>query len=253
MMNGEFIKALVEETKPEFTERDGELFSNKRMYRVHENTPLADPLHLSTLDGLLEYIESEVDFDAEHTDPMIIHIASPTSVYLYRSLNEDRDRECLAAVAPRIPQFSFGQFMDAETFTIKLMSMFKDTIGEDGRNDRDKVLKYIGTAETGSLQAYGDDGVSQSVTIQKTTTSKEAAIVPNPVIMFPYRTFLEVDQPGSPFIFRMKDGPSGMTAALFEADGGMWQIEAVDNIRLYLMAALKDLGKEFSDHFIVIG
>lgn len=55
--------------------------------------------------------------------------------------------------------------------------------------------------------------------------------VPNPVELAPYRTFLEVEQPESQFIFRMKDGPR---CAIFEADGGAWRNQAITNIREYL-------------------
>lgn len=252
MMDGKFLETLVAEVKPDFVERDGELYSNKIMYHVHDDEPMACHLALSSLNGLLDYIKSRVDF-TEHIEPMLIHIESPRCVRLLSKLNNDRNRECLAIAKPDIPTFEFGQFQDAEHFTIKLMSMFNDYQTEDGENDKNTILKYIGTAQTGTLQAYGDDGVSQSVTIQKTTTSKEAAIVPNPVYLFPYRTFLEVEQPGSPFIFRMKDDNAGIRAALFEADGGMWKIEAVENIKIYLENALSSFGEEFSKHFIVIG
>jgi 16S rRNA U1498 N3-methylase RsmE len=43
-------------------------------------------------------------------------------------------------------------------------------------------------------------------------------------------------QPESDFVFRMKDGPR---CALFEADGGAWQNEAIDNIKKHLEASLK--------------
>ena len=62
-------------------------------------------------------------------------------------------------------------------------------------------------------------------------------VVPNPVLLKPYRTFIEVQQPESAFIFRMQDGPR---AALFEADGGAWRIEAMENIRAYLAKELKE-------------
>ena len=62
-------------------------------------------------------------------------------------------------------------------------------------------------------------------------------VVPNPVTLAPYRTFLEVEQPASKFIFRIKEGGQ---LALFEADGGAWQHEAILNIKNYLIEQLKD-------------
>ncbi len=50
-------------------------------------------------------------------------------------------------------------------------------------------------------------------------------------------TFLEVEQPVSQFVFRMKDGPR---AAIFEADGGAWRNQAIVNIREYLKEQLAE-------------
>ena len=46
--------------------------------------------------------------------------------------------------------------------------------------------------------------------------------VPNPVTLRPFRTFIEVEQPESKFIFRMREGGR---CAIFEADGahGSWR------------------------------
>lgn len=66
------------------------------------------------------------------------------------------------------------------------------------------------------------------------------AQVPNPVILAPYRTFPEIEQPLSKFIFRMKND-RGPEAALFEADGKAWRNKAIRDIKEYLEKALEDL------------
>ena len=113
--------------------------------------------------------------------------------------------------------------------------------------DRELVLKFAGTVENGTVAQYSDDGVTQKATIKTGIASKGAAIVPNPVRLAPYRTFLEVDQPESLFIFRMKERADEINCALFEADGGAWQMEAMQNIKSYLQEELKEL-----DQFTII-
>ena len=67
--------------------------------------------------------------------------------------------------------------------------------------------------------------------------------MPNPCVLRPIRTFTEVKQPKSAFVFRMEQGSNEtVNAALFEADGGAWKIEAMENIKDYLRAELKDTG-----------
>lgn len=105
--------------------------------------------------------------------------------------------------------------------------------------DRDLVLKFAGTVEDGTVAEYGDDGVTQKATIKTGVASKADAVVPNPVNLIPYRTFLEVQQPASDFIFRMKSS-CGVQCAIFEADGGAWKNEAMSRIKNYLALELSE-------------
>lgn len=82
-----------------------------------------------------------------------------------------------------------------------------------------------------------DNGVSQTVTIKEGATLSKAE-VPSPAELRPYRTFLEVDQPSSPFVFRINRRGE---CALFEADGGIWKHEAMENVSQYLVNELKEL------------
>lgn len=70
--------------------------------------------------------------------------------------------------------------------------------------------------------------------------------MPNPVELVPFRTFVEINQVPSAFIFRAraaKDPYSDnketkdIQFALFEADGGAWRIEAASRIKKYLEKA----------------
>lgn len=80
------------------------------------------------------------------------------------------------------------------------------------------------------------------ITVKTGIASKGEAIVPNPVHLRPYRTFLEVDQPESDFVFRMKqDKYDGIQCAVFEADGGAWKMEATHSIKEYLKTELADM------------
>ena len=69
-------------------------------------------------------------------------------------------------------------------------------------------------------------------------TTKAEVIVPNPVVLKPFRTFSEADQPESKFVFRLHKDDDGVTAALIEADGGAWKVQAMQNIAAYLHSGL---------------
>ena len=166
---------------------------------------------------------------------MLIHVVSHTRVILMTSLDDDHSRENFIEADAEIPSFRYGQYMGHENFLIALQSQFIP--GED----RDLLLKFAGTVENGTVAQYGDDGVSQKATIKTGIASKGEAIVPSPVKLRPFRTFIEVEQPESAFIFRMRQNErDSVECALFEADGGAWKNAAMKNIKEYLQYELAE-------------
>ena len=236
----QYIVGLGNAEVKEYTLPDGKkgMYSDKPLHRLETPVPIADKLYLHTLTGLVDYIKSNTDTMAEK---MVVEVQSPTKVYLYSQLNSKRNREYLIEVDAMLPDFRFDEYLDHEHFCVGVQSKFIDS------DDRKNVLKFAGTVENGTVAQYSDDGISQKATIKTGIASKAAAIVPNPVTLKPYRTFLEVDQPASDFIFRMKEYSGSIGCALFEADGGAWKIEAMQNIKMYLQKELEGL-----DQFTVI-
>ena len=218
---------------PNVREINGETYTDKPLTRVSHH-PKADPIILSTLTSLVEYIRSGVDrVPGVH---LFVHVESPTKVTVFSQLDADRKRENLAVASPQIPFFEFNQFIDHERFCIGLQSKFLDIC------DRALLLKFAGTVESGSVAEYGDDGITQKATVKVGIASKEACIVPNPVELAPYRTFAEVEQPSSSFVFRMKQDRGGeITCGLFEADGGAWRCDATAYVKEFLAEALSDI------------
>ena len=209
---------------------NGACYSDKPLHRIDTYYPKADAIEMHTLTSLVDYIKSEVD---EMQPRMIVEVKSPTEVELYSQLDPNRDRESLVVASARVPGFEFDRFVEHEKFCINLQSKFIPS------DDRELILKFAGTVEAGSVSEYGDDGVTQKATIKTGLASKGDAIVPNPVCLRPYRTFLEVEQPESAFVFRMKqDSYGSVMCAIFEADGGAWKMDATQAIKEYLQREL---------------
>ena len=225
----EALEYIVGLKTPVITEIDGNTYSDKPLNRI-SYVPYAKTIGMKTLTSLVEYIKANIDSMSEK---MIVHVISPTEVHLYSSLDADRKREYLVEVNAELPDFRFGSFIDHENFVIALQSKFVPN------EDRDLVLKFAGPVEDGTVAEYGDDGVTQKATIKTGVASKADAVVPNPVNLIPYRTFLEVQQPASDFIFRMKSS-CGVQCAIFEADGGAWKNEAMSRIKNYLALELSE-------------
>lgn len=233
----EALQYLVELGKAEEHTINGDTYSDKPLHRIDMYIPKANAIEMHTLTSLVDYIKSDVDAMSEK---MIVEVASPTKVNMYSQLDYNRDREKLVSVSARVPEFSFNNFMDQEKFCINLQSKFIN----DPQTDRSLILKFAGTVEAGTVAEYGDDGITQKATVKTGIASNGDAIVPNPVKLRPYRTFLEVEQPISEFIFRMKqDKYDGINCAIFEADGGAWQIAATKAIKEYLQFELADMAR----------
>ena len=229
------INRVVELGKPNIVKHGSEEYSDKKLFRIH-NELCADPLELSTLSSLIEYIKRSNE--NPNGKQFFVHVVSPTRVDLISTLNSDRERETLVIVNAEVPRINYDTWMENEKMLIAVQSQFVD----DPDTDRAAVLKFAGTVTSGSIKEYGDDGVTQKATIKHGVTTKAEGIVPSPCRLRPYRTFIEVEQPASEFIFRMREG-SGETVqcSLFEADGGMWKNEARSNIRAYLETELEDI------------
>lgn len=225
----EALEYIVSLKTPIINEIGGNTYSDKPLNRV-SYVPYASTIEMKTLTSLVEYIKASID---RMSEKMIVHVVSPTEVHLYSSLDADRKREHLVEVNAELPDFRFGSFIDHESFVIALQSKFVSNA------DRDLVLRFAGTVEDGTVAEYGDDGVTQKATVKTGVASKADAVVPNPVNLIPYRTFLEVEQPASDFIFRMKSS-CGVQCAIFEADGGAWKNVAMSRIKSYLQFELSD-------------
>jgi len=223
----EALQYVVGLRKPETMSIDGQIYSDKELHRISYK-PMAKAIEMSTLTSLVDYIRTT---SYEFPGNMIIHVHGPQYVSLYSVLDDERRREHLVDVRVELPRFDFGRFIYHEEFCIGLQSKFIDS------DDRALLLKFAGTVEAGTVAQYGDDGVSQRATVKTGVSSKADAIVPSPCTLRPYRTFLEVEQPASQFVFRMK-GDGAISCALFEADGGAWKMEAMKNVKEYLTTEL---------------
>nr|DAM15963.1 MAG TPA: hypothetical protein [Caudoviricetes sp.] len=228
MENRDALEYLVNlgEKKEPIIELDQGTFSRVSLNRVTE--PVASKLTVSTLTGLVDYIKTNVD---KLEGKLLIQVKSPEEVTLYSPLNADREREKYVSAEAILPNnVVYDRFLDTERFNIMLQSAFVDD------EDKSKLLKYTALITDDTVKNFGDDGISQKVTVKTGVVSVSDAVVPNPVTLAPFRTFPEVEQPESKFIFRMKEGPS---AALFEADGGAWRNKAILNIKAYLEKELE--------------
>ncbi|WP_425447765.1 hypothetical protein [Dethiothermospora halolimnae] len=230
MISRDSLEFLMEKGYEEevLVETEKGLFSKTRLERVQ--LPQIETLTVSNLTSLIDYCKNNID---DFKGDLLIQVVSPKEVKLLTPLDVDRNRqEIIRAVAILPNNVHYDSFIDTERFNIMLQSAFVNN------KDKELLLKFTGLIRDEAVKDTGDDGVSQKVTIKTGVASVGEAQVPNPVSLAPYRTFPEIEQPESKFIFRMKSGP---VAAIYQADGGAWRNEAMRSIKEYLEKELKDL------------
>lgn len=204
-------------------------YSDKPIHRINE--PRAGEVTATTLTSMVDYLHSGMD--EKSIDRLIVHVASPSEVWLISELNNDRLREAYFFCKALTPNnIQYNRFMETEQFNIMLQSSFVDN------TDKALLLKVTGLIQEKDVKEVGDDGISQAVTMKTGVVRVDDVIVPNPVTLAPFRTFPEIEQPESKFIFRMQSGPA---AALYEADGGAWRNEAMKRIKEWLEDELQDI------------
>ena len=231
MLSRETVEYLVGLGKQEVVIKaeNGGQYTPERLSRI--TYPVAEAVGVHTLTAVVDYIKENVDA----LGPVVISVQSPTSVKVMSPLNVDRKREeYLDAKAITPNNIRFDSFLATDQFNIMMQAGFVNRQVE-GLDYKNMLLQVTGLVREQAVKEIGDDGVSQAATIKTGVASVGEVKVPNPVYLAPYRTFAEIEQPVSKFVFRMESGPK---AALFEADGGAWKNEAILKIKDYLKEKL---------------
>lgn len=192
---------------------------------------LVPTMEIASLSGIVDYIKEEVD--GVITPRTFIQVVSPTEVAVRQPISSAIERRFTPVRATAdCPSIHFDSFIDRERMSIQIQSKFVDTIA------RAELLTSLGNIVADEEIIQEDDGVSQTVTVQK-GVNRNMLTLKNPYILQPFRTFTEIDQPASPFILRIKEQDREIYAALYEADGGAWRNEARKSIKEFLDASFK--------------
>lgn len=211
---------------------DGRTFTSKQLAQI--SPPMPDGMRVNTLTGFADYLNNNPD--KLQPEALIVHVVDPQNVVLRSYLEPVHQDRATYVTAQHVPSiYPFGQYLPVENFIISMQTYFvaSDTV--------EKIIRLVGNLTVeGSLRVQ-DDGVSQEVTAKIGITRVDNVTVPNPVQLAPYRTFLEVEQPESSFVFRIKKDKDGApTCALFDADGGNWKLDAIQNVKLWLAGQLPE-------------
>lgn len=226
-----FLEKIEEMTGPKVIEIEELAYSREHLEAVLPPTPAI--INAQSLTALIDYLKANTD--RIFPEELLVHVVNETTVQIISSLNPDfRNREYYIQADALLPVITLNRFMDRENFNIMLQSRFV------ANEDRASVLSSIAKMRFENSVKLEDDGVTQTATSAVGVTLVKEEQIPNPVVLAPFRTFTEIDQPESPFILRVNDN---CEVGLFEADGGAWRHEAMRGIKAYLET---QLGEEYT-------
>lgn len=191
------------------------------------NEPKWPTLKLLSLTALEDYLKTV------HPQPVpsgvFLHIVSPTQVTFRGPVQEPKKiADVYVEAHCEGKAFPFGQWLPTESFIILLQTMF---VADDTTAD---LLKIVGNLSSDTQVKTLDNGVAQEVTAKTGITMVANVQLPNPVKLRPYRTFREVEQPESLYVFRMQREGNFVTCALFDVGGNLWEQTAIASIKEWL-------------------
>jgi hypothetical protein len=223
----EALEYLVGLGKNETFELNGMMYNTKRFNPVAPQSIVG--FNVSTLSSVVEYVKKNFD---EIEETFVLKINSPTKVELCtNNIYPYNDRNVLLTAEQSLPSIQFDRFIDSEMFNIQLTTKFVAT------EDASLIVRLLSNVTEEASKKVKDDGVKQTLNVKTGVVTESAVEVKNPVYLMPYRTFHEIRQIMVPFVLRIKEGP---TAALFEADGGAWKNEAINEISNYFNEELSE-------------
>lgn len=214
------------------------LYTDKAIQLVQP--PVSAEIGVTTLQGLADLLDNEFE-DAKAGDDLLVHVEDPFTVSLIGRKSDEYGRRTTYATArypKECPAFTFGAWFSTENFLIAVQQGFQRILleNEDGTlaKDLDYVITTASKISAESTVSNDDDGITQRVNVQSGVVLKTTVPLQPRVSLAPYRTFAEIDQIVSTFIFRARVNNGAVQLALFEGDGGRWRLAAVAAIKAWL-------------------
>lgn len=226
----EALQYLVGLRENKTYEINGDTYSDNRLELVPKKIWRRSCMEFGSLDAIVKMIHAELrDYKDTVGLPLYIQVDSYNSIEVVTRCDDQENRMNPYRARCRDAEFKEG-WRDQQSAIIELRSRFLPT------PDSEYLLNLISRINNEQGVQSTDNGVSQTVTAKSGVSLMTTETVKPRLTLCPFRTFREVVQPESEFILRLDDkGRIG----LFEADGGIWKMEAKSNIAEYLETNLQ--------------
>lgn len=215
-------------------------------YNYHVNSeeaslvrpPTQAAVQCFSLTQLLSAVKA--DGPSPENNPILINVRSPFRVEaICGEMDEcwQRDEVAVSDFSSIIRRLDSGTQYSQEEFIIKLQSLFMPN------QDLNDLLRVVGSVKAERVMESEDDGVSQKVAAKAGVHLVTEMKVKNPWSLQPFMTFPEIEPVDVIYLLRLHQRSEELPKfALYECDGGRWQIKTVDRIKEFLQKGVTDLG-----------
>lgn len=209
-------------------------YSTKQLYEIEKRYDAPQKITLNTLESLTDVIKIELN---KIPQPLFIDVVSPIMIEVFTTflIEESCRRNFLYKAEAELPHIDLNTYINHESFMISLRSKFVEN------DDVKYMLELLSKISDKNSVESEDNGMSQTVQARKGVVLVENVTVRPKVKLAPFRTFLEIDQPESEFLLRLREGGQ---IGIYEADGGAWKLDAKSRIKKYLLKLLENEVKE---------
>lgn len=227
-MLAKMIDKIVSLKQTQTFEINGQTYADKELVRIPPHVDRPKIFDVSGLDSIVKLIRQEKE---KVGVTVFVNVDNYKEVAVYTTYLPDFSRNCLYRAVADVPGFPSG-WREQDRAIIELRSLCIPGEGTD------YLLDLLSRMSDEQTVTTNDNGVTQQVEARQGISLSSMVAVRPRVNLQPFRTFLEVAQPESEFLLRV-DPKRGI--GFFEADGGVWKLEAKRNIAGYFERELEDL------------
>ena len=213
-------------------------FRSSNLTRIFDD-PRPETIHTSSLSSIVSFLRGGIEGYSQAD--LFLHVIGPDMVCLlveYYGEEKKRDLVICATRGNDAAPFNFDKWYDTEEFIIGLSAYFETM------PDQETILKVASSLVSEEKWANLNEGATMKLTASKgivNTSEIPDKDIPGVAMLRPFRTFREVQQPVSAFVFRYKSEGEAVKFRLFEADGGAWKHEAMVNIENFFKTQIPEL------------
>lgn len=223
------VNRVVELAAPKIFEIEGRTYSSDALRRIDPPKYKPEIINVTGLDSICKLVQNEAK---AVNRKIFIRVTAYNKVSVFSTYDDQYERFYMYRCEADTPMVTVNNFMSYERGVIELRSLYIPN------ESSEYLLKLLGSISSESKVTSSDNGVTQTVEAKSGIALSQKVEVRPYVILKPFRTFVEVDQPDSRFLLRINsEGKVG----IFEADGGVWKLEATRNVASYFEEHLKDL------------